>query len=370
MGTLAIESDIQEMEERTFIESDSFEVPPSDIVAYNELRSCADLFRMYQGGILEIRPDFQRQVVWNTSEQTRFIDSLVKQLPIPSMCFSFDYKTQRWQVIDGLQRMWSIIRFLRGDKWRLSRLEDIDPSLSGQYVPDFLEGKANLGQYYTRIENLTLPITVIRCDYSKPTHMEYLFTIFHRLNSGAARLNNQEIRHCIFSGTFNNFLRDLDQDQTWLGLNRRTPEREDRYRGQEQILRFFAFHDDYPKYRDGLASFLNRYMREHREPSEEFLDGKRDIFGRTIKLINDSIFDGHASERKSISVMEATLVGVSLSLDYLEKLSKEEIRRRYDELLDSEEFSDERLREALSSTRRVLERMSAAERVFSGQGNG
>ena len=64
------------------------------------------------------------------------------------------------------------------------------------------------------------------------------------------------------------------------------------------------------------------------------------------------------------------MVGVSLSLDYLEKLPKEEIRRMYDELLDSEEFSDERLREALSSTRRVLERMSAAERVFSGQGNG
>ena len=250
--------DIQDLEERTFTESDSVEVPPSDIVAYNELRSCADLFRMYREGILEIQPDFQREVVWNTSDQTRFIDSLVKQLPIPSMCFSLDYKTQKWQVIDGLQRMWSIIRFLRGDDWHLANLEDIDQSLSGRHAADFLEGNANLHQYYTRIENLTIPVTVIRCDYSKLSHMEYLFTIFHRLNSGGTKLNNQEIRNCIFSGTFNNFLRELDQEEKWLKINGRSPDKADRYRGQEQILRFCAFHDDYPAYRGSLYGLLEQ----------------------------------------------------------------------------------------------------------------
>ena len=301
-----VPSEIQNVEDQTFVENNSLEVPPPDIVAYNELRSCADLYRMYQHGILDIQPHFQRQVVWNPIAQTRFIDSLLKQLPIPSMCFSFDYKEQRWQVIDGLQRMWCIIRFLRGDDWRLARLEDIDPSLSGQYVPEFLTGKLNLHQNYTRIENLTLPITVIRCDYSKPSHMEYLFTIFHRLNSGAARLNNQEIRNCIFSGTFNDFLRELDMEPLWLTINGRIVNKEDRYRGQEQILRFFAFHDNYLAYTGRLSSFLNEYMKEHRGPSEEFLHDKRDIFLRTIRLVSDAIFDGNPRERRSISVMEAT----------------------------------------------------------------
>ena len=325
---------------------------------------------MYQNGILEIQPHFQRQIVWNPPTQTRFIDSLVKQLPIPSMCFGFDYRKQKWQVIDGLQRMWSIIRFLKGDEWRLSRLEDIDPNLSGQYVPEFLAGKSRLRQYYSRIENLSLPITVIRCDYSKSSHMEYLFTIFHRLNSGASRLNNQEIRNCIYSGTFNNFLRDLDEDQTWLKINGRSLENQDRYRGQEQILRFFAFHDNYPEYRGRLAAFLNRYMREHREPSKEFMQIKRDTFLRTIKLAGDSIFDGNPGERRSISVLEATLVGISLNLEYIEGLPKRKVRQMYDELLNSEEFAEERLRDALSSTRRVHERMSASINVFSSQGNG
>ena len=98
-------TELEKEEEQSFFEDESDQQPPSDIIAYNELRSCADLFRMYDKGILDITPDFQRDSVWNPPAQTRFIDSLIKQLPIPSMCFSLDFKTQKWQVIDGLQRM-------------------------------------------------------------------------------------------------------------------------------------------------------------------------------------------------------------------------------------------------------------------------
>ena len=67
-----------EKEEQHLAEDDDYsETPPSDIVAFNELRSCADLVRMYKAEQLIIRPDFQRDIVWNNSEQTRFIDSLV-----------------------------------------------------------------------------------------------------------------------------------------------------------------------------------------------------------------------------------------------------------------------------------------------------
>ena len=91
-----MEESLAELEARTLNEDDSAEIPPTDIVAYNELRSCADLHRMYEQGILEIQPDFQRDIVWKGPDQTRFIDSLIKQLPIPSMCFALDHKAQRW----------------------------------------------------------------------------------------------------------------------------------------------------------------------------------------------------------------------------------------------------------------------------------
>ena len=103
---------LSELEDESFTEDDYASVPPSDIVAYDELRSCADLFRMHEQGILEIQPHFQREVVWKGTDQTRFIDSLIKQLPIPSMCFALDHKAQRWIVIDGLQRISTIVRFL------------------------------------------------------------------------------------------------------------------------------------------------------------------------------------------------------------------------------------------------------------------
>ena len=208
---------IGELESQTFYEDDSPEVPPPDIIAYNELRSCADLFRLYRQSMLEIHPEFQREVVWKGPAQTRFLDSLIKQLPIPSMCFSLDFKVQKWQVIDGLQRMATIIKFLSGEQWTLSKLEDIDPRISGQSTSKFIdENNKELHDLYTRVENLTLPITVLRCDYSKKSHTNYLFTIFHRLNSGGMKLNNQEIRNCIYSGPFNNLLKELNNDPTWM----------------------------------------------------------------------------------------------------------------------------------------------------------
>ena len=370
--TTMTETNLQDLEQLTFEESDSIEIPPSDIVAYNDLRSCADLFRMYQEGILEIHPDFQREIVWQDKAQTLFIDSLLKQLPIPSMCFSLDYKTEKWQVIDGLQRMSSIVRFLSDDTWRLSTLKDVDSAIAGIRVADLRDSKPALRKYYDRVRNFTLPITVIRCDHSKTSHMDYLFTIFHRLNTGSAKLNNQEIRNCIYSGAFNNFLREVDRNQTWLTMNGRPSSEGDRYRGQEQILRFFAFHDDYRDYKGSLVKFLNRYMEKHRKPSEKFLEDKRDIFNRAVEIAHKSILGGQPDKWRGISVtvMEATLVGVSLNLDHLETLSPKHIRRMYKELQNSEELSETMLREGLSARQRVLDRMAKAELVFSSPGNG
>jgi hypothetical protein len=50
------------------------------------------------------------------------------------MCISLDYKTDKRLIIDGLQRMSSIINFLSDENWRLSELDDIDEKLSGKTV--------------------------------------------------------------------------------------------------------------------------------------------------------------------------------------------------------------------------------------------
>jgi hypothetical protein len=239
-------------------------IPPADIVSYNELRSCADLFRLFETKKLEIQPDFQREVVWNHGDQSRFIDSLVKQLPIPSMCFSLDYKTQKWKVIDGLQRMSSIISFLSSQPWRLKSLEDIHPLLRGSRNVDLMSGDAEQQRLFTTVQDVSIPITVLRCDYSQPAHMQYLFTIFHRLNSGGVRLNNQEIRNCIYTGSFNTCLKKFDAtDPNWIKMKKRIWGSAGRFRSVELLLRALAFTERLYEYDGNLARFLNRYMHDH-----------------------------------------------------------------------------------------------------------
>lgn len=321
---------------------------------------------MYTKEILEIQPEFQREIVWKSPAQTRFIDSLVKQLPIPSMCFSLDYKTQRWQVIDGLQRMASIIRFLSGEMGTLSKLDDIDPKLAGQPNSKFIDENSDLHQYFTRVENLTLPITVLRCDYSKKSHANYLFTIFHRLNTGAMKLNNQEIRNCIYAGPFNNLLKELNSNKAWMKINRMKKEAGYRFTKQELILRFFAFHDRYRDYGGRLARFLNEYMSDNKELDDQSLNKKRELFRRTVDIVFRKVFDGKSPQKISISVLEALLVGVSFNQDYLESQLDSVAKSLFKRLQGHEEFSEEKLREGLSGKARVIGRLSVAEKIFAG----
>jgi len=359
-------NNLKELEINTFTGDDSPEMPPSDIIAYNELRSCADLLRMHVKGILNIQPEFQREVVWKPSDQTRFIDSLIKQLPIPSMCFSLDFKQQKWQVIDGLQRMSCIIRFLSDEQWTLSKLDDIDPIISGKPVSEFINENSELHQYFTRVENLTLPITVLRCDYSKKSHSNYLFTIFHRLNAGGMRLNNQEIRNCIFSGTFNNLLKELDKYNMWMKINRMKTTYGYRFRKQELILRFFAFYDTYKNYNGKLSRFLNEYMADKRNPSDNFLKNKRELFLNTVDIIYKKIFAGKVPSKLTVTVLEATLIGVSRNLSNLKRLTDLDTQKLYQELLKHEEFSEKKLSEGLSGRPRVVNRLNASIKIFSG----
>jgi uncharacterized protein with ParB-like and HNH nuclease domain len=364
---LHMESKLKTLEENSFREDDSPEIPPPDVIAYNELRSCADLYRMHTQGILQIQPEFQREIVWKNPDQTRFIDSLVKQLPIPSMCFSLDYKTQKWQVIDGLQRMATIIRFLSGQNWTLSQLDDIEPKLSGQPVSKFVDENSDLHVYYTRVENLTLPITVLRCDYSKKSHIHYLFTIFHRLNTGGMKLNNQEIRNCIYAGQFNQLLKELNKNSAWMKLNKMKQEVSYRFTKQELILRLFAFHDHYTNYKGRLARFLTDYMDDNKNPGPQFIEEKERLFERTVNLTYRKIFEGKVPAKLSITVLEAILVGVSHNLNYLEAQPTSKVKELYNRLLAHEELTEEKLIEGLSGKTRVINRLSTAINIFSGR---
>lgn len=354
-------TEIEKQEEELANEHDSNMSPPEDIVAYNELRSCADVYRMYDKKQLDISPDFQRGVVWAKKAQSLFIDSLSKQLPIPSMCISLDSRTNKRMVIDGLQRITSIIKFLSDDKWRLSSIKDIDERLSGKKVSDI---KKNHLEIYERIENVTIPVTVIRCNFSKKKHQDYLFTIFHRLNTGGTKLNNQEIRNCIFSGTFNDFLKkDLNRNVKWNKILGKDIKKSYRFRYVEQILRFFALYNK--EYTGRLTQFLNDYMSSKKDLAGAEHDAFKNIFDKTIDVIHDKILLGEKIENPTKAFVEGLLVGVAKNIDLVEEQSPEILQNKYRMLVEDEEFTTKLLEGGLDKKENVQSRLDRAISIFS-----
>lgn len=349
----------------TFDEAATSEpVPPSDIVSYNELRSCADLYRLYDTGKLEIQPDFQREVVWKPNEQTRFIDSLVKQLPIPSMCFGLDYKTQKWKVIDGLQRMSSIIAFLGDAPWRLKSLEDIHPLLRGERNIDLKNGNEEQERLYETVQNVSIPITVLRCDYTQRSHMDYLFTIFHRLNSGGVRLNNQEIRNCIYSGTFNTALKDFDRkDESWLRIRKRIWGSPGRFRSVELLLRALAFSEELSAYDGNLSRFLNNFMHDRVDLTNTEIATLKQTLTQASGVAVNAI--GRESTSKiSMTFIEATLVGILRNLETAKQLTKDDLKKRFEMMMSEPTFA-EAAKYAIASESNVKRRMETAVEIFS-----
>lgn len=351
-------------DDATFEQEDAEQpIPPADIVAYNELRSCADLFRLHSSGKLEIQPDFQREVVWKQDDQSRFIDSLVKQLPIPSMCFSLDYKTQRWKVIDGLQRMSSIIRFLSTNEWKLSDLQDIHPKLRSTKNMELRNGDDEQKMLFALVEDVSIPVTVIRCDYTQRSHMLYLFTIFHRLNSGGVRLTNQEIRNCIYTGPFNDTLKDFDKNNSdWKLIRKRIWGSMDRFRSTEVLLRVLAFAGERSGYDGNLARFLNLYMHNHANDSAEQLK-KVESKLQSVVLRARKVLSQEPQKKLPLLLIEALLVALYFNADRLEAMSDEAILSAYKNMRAKPSFL-ESARYAVTSADNVKARLNAAVSSF------
>lgn len=350
-----------EVEREDFEEKNAPEVitPPADIIAFNEMRSCADIYRMYDAKQIDINPDFQRGVVWKNRAQTLFVDSVLKQLPIPSICISLDGKTQQRLVIDGLQRISTMIKFLAPDsKWILSKIDDVDERIRGRKVSELRVIESGL---FNIFENFIIPVNVIRCDYTRRDHMQYLFQIFNRLNSGGSKLYNQEIRNCIYQGPFNTLIKNLARSERWCTFAGVTPKKvvQSRFSHEERILRFFAFNEQWSFYPGRFAAFLNDYMDTYKYCSANKIEEFKMIFNETLDIANRI---GEHSMTKVIA--DAVLVAIAKNRQKLALKSSDEMNCLYSKLIGLPEFSASELSHGLSQKDKVVKRMKRAIELF------
>ncbi len=264
--------DDQDLGERDNEEPDEF--PPAERTVYTQGYdlSISTLKDQWDNETLTI-PEFQREYVWDNAKASRLIESLLLNIPIPILYFA-ETQDAKWEVVDGHQRTLSIVRYMNNE-FRLSGLR-IQDEFKGLRFFEMPERE----QRYLRTRMMRA--IVIGAD----SHPTMKFEIFERLNTGGLALNAQEIRNAIFSGAFNDLLRELETYKEFLaclGLSRPRKRMVDR----ELILRFFALRSDLSKYRTPLVRFLNNYMRANRHPADEWLQQQGELFRNTVDLMSE-----------------------------------------------------------------------------------
>jgi hypothetical protein len=282
------------------------------------------------------RPSFQRRYVWADKLASRLIESILLNVPIPP-CYLSQNKEFELDVIDGQQRIYSIYRF-KQNQLKLSGLEVLI-ELNGVR---FFELPKNLQR---KLETYTLRCIVISND-SDP---EIMFDVFERLNTNTIPLNAQEIRNCIHRGSLIDLVNKLANNSLWLEtLNRKEPDK--RMKGEELILRFFAFHlNGVDSYKTPQKHWLNDAAEAGRKFSQEKIDALENTW---MGALEKSLIVFKPNEcfrrlplERSKSVINLALM--DLTMTSLAKMSKKQVEiisknyyERYIEILKNEEFSD------------------------------
>lgn len=233
-------------------------------------------------GDLIVRPSFQRNAVWDKKRKSKFIESILLNIPIPNLFFADD-DDQIKVVVDGQQRLLALKDYIEND-FPLKGLEVLH-QLNGKRFSDLVDRQRRI------INNRTLRCLVI----SAKSDSEIRFEVFERLNTGGVPLNAQEVRHCIYRGAMNDLLHELAEEPLWLNLLGDS-ECDSRMKDCELILRFFAIRDSLPSYAPPLKTLLNNYMKEHRHMDAETLDKLRQTFLSTVEAVSRS-FSGHPFRR-------------------------------------------------------------------------
>ena len=98
--------------------------------------SFRELISRYEDNEL-VKPELQRNYVWDKAEASRFVDSLLLGLPVPSI-FLAKTDDERMLIVDGYQRIMTVYDFIRGifsgdeKVFRLSRSEKVNPRWRGK----------------------------------------------------------------------------------------------------------------------------------------------------------------------------------------------------------------------------------------------
>jgi uncharacterized protein with ParB-like and HNH nuclease domain len=320
-------------------------------ISFNEL---AD---MYETGELIITPEYQRTFRWDIGKQSRFIESLLLEMPVPPI-YVIELEDGTYELIDGLQRISSYLSYrnlLKTDDDFESEIasnsntvEELENGIADEpdirLQPGFPLDECDIinelnGCYYSDLQasmQIKLKRAYVRLEVlRKGINPEMKYQMFKRLNTGGEKLEPQEIRNCtirLINDKFINFIKELKIYPHFKNTISKISEVRIKKRFDEDlVLRFFAFKNFNAKFKHKVDVFLTQYMETislndaKKNNSFDYIQ-ERVSFFKTFQFLDEScgdtvfctvnpktsspgVFNGY--------IFEAVTVGLQKNLDAL-----------------------------------------------------
>ena len=289
-----------------------------------------------------IPDEYQRQFIWDDDKKSLFIESVLLGLPIPLMFFS-DTEDGRCEIIDGAQRTQSLEAFMSNDL-ELTNLKKLDSLLGFKYddIPEYFKKK---------FDKTNIRVVVL----SDETTLDIRQEIFTRINTSGVKANPIEVRRGQFMQTdFMRFIKECSEDDVFLKLCPLSETLKKRYEGQELVLRFFAYLNNYKKFEHRVDQFIDDYVDSNKDTfnRDEFLKE----FKGMLDFVDKNFPYGFAKSKNAKSTprvrFEAIAVGVALALRENEKLIVNNV-----DWIGSDEFRVHTTSHASNSPNRVTGRI-------------
>lgn len=303
-------------------------------------KSVSDLVRMARDEDIILNPEYQRNYVWDNKKASLLIESILLNIPIP-VIYASEEEDSRWNIVDGLQRLTALRRFF-DNNFKLSGLKVLS-ELNGLKYED-LNPKAK-----RVLSNGNLRVILIFND----SHPEIKYDIFMRLNSGSVKLNEQELRNCLYRGSLNDLIKQLVKNPKLLNiLGLKSPHK--RMVDCEMILRYFAFSDNFDEenmtiknYKGATKTFLNAFFASNQNIGldkidelkikfNNVIDSVYEVFGdKAFRKLNDDGFETKINK----AIMDVIMISFEQYTFEEIKEKKAEILTLYKKKLDEPDFN-------------------------------
>jgi len=294
---------------------------------------------MIESGDYKLNPEYQRRKRWDQGRKSRLIESFIMNVPLPPI-FLYEYEYSKFEVMDGLQRLTSIVDYYSGN-FALENLEYWKELNGKKYNELPVEIQKGIDRRY--ISSIVLLEETAKTDEEAE---ELKQIVFERLNSGGEKLEPQEIRNALYNGKFNQLCLKLSKNDNFRKMWQIPLETDgeeklltsDAYRKMddvELVLRFFAYRF-LDQFSGTIEDFLDEYLKQANKFPDSTLLELENIFTQSIEIAYE-IFDKEAKPQQIIydSLMQSIANNLSQK-DQILNHAKEINKTRYDKKKSSD----------------------------------